>query len=93
MYNHKNKNLVSKLDFLYVLFTEAFDLKKITIFDMVLAVDGCGKCPALHHSGMSVILIMCLILFLPLAHNHPTGVFVSQGSCRAAYHSCADVSG
>lgn len=33
------------------------------------------------------------IFLLPTAHNHTKGIVVSEGACRAAHHSCADVSG
>lgn len=30
---------------------------------------------------------------LPTAHNHTKRIVVSEGACRVAHHSCADVSG
>lgn len=43
--------------------------------------------------GKNTLPNMFLLVFLPLAYHHPTGVFVSQGAGRAAYHSGSDVSG
>lgn len=50
-------------------------------------------CPTLMLPGKNRLLTMFLLLFLPLAYHHPTGVFVSQGPGGAAYHSGSDVSG
>lgn len=32
-------------------------------------------------------------VFLPTAHNHTKRIIISEGACRAAHHSCPDVSG
>lgn len=50
-------------------------------------------CTALKSPGKCRFLNMFFLLFLPPAHHHPTGVFVSQGAGRAAYNSGSDVSG
>lgn len=52
-----------------------------------------GFCTMQLYLTVMSILIVFLMFFLPLAHNHPTGVLISQGSSRTAHHRCADVSG
>lgn len=49
---------------------------------------------------MSLCIFHCInyryafyIFLLPTAHNHTKRIVVSEGACRAAHHSCADVSG
>lgn len=41
----------------------------------------------------SLCTYVSLICFLPTAHNHTKRIIISEGACRAAHHSCPDVSG